>query len=240
MRKQSSLIFACLCVLPLAGCIGNDTNSLTGKWQAKVELADYINDSFSDIVTYMHVDSFKVPLFLVFNEDGSYTFSVDDAACETAAGTFHDALSHSIGTFIKGNQNLTDKELEELMSVQTATLDDLATTFMEEANFEEFYDGFCSSGQYVVQDQRVYLRMDGLSDADSRPTVPASPVESPVESAQSDNAAPTSSVTSASGLDNYFFTYELRGDTLTLTDKSITYKSFPKVFPIEFTREREF
>ena len=167
--KKSVAIVLCLALvfsMCLCGC-SNEKNQVLGTWTTTIELADQINEgivgSDSEAAEYLTIDSFKLILNMVFNEDDTYSLKYDEAAAaaevEKVVNQVTDGtLQYLVATWGELGLEVTEEEAMELTGI---TREDLQAQFAGELDVESLFADLNMEGQFKVEDGKMYLS-DGL------------------------------------------------------------------------------
>lgn len=167
--KKSVAIVLCLALvfsLCLCGC-GSEKKQVLGTWTTTIELADQINEGIAgsdpEAAEYLTIDSFKLILNMVFNEDDTYSLKYDEAAAaaevEKVVNQVTDGtLQYLVATLGELGLEVTEEEAMELTGI---TREDLQAQFASELDIEALFADLNMEGNFKVKEGKMYLS-DGL------------------------------------------------------------------------------
>lgn len=170
MKKRIALLLSFVLVLSLAlcACGGEEKKeTLVGTWNASIDIADVYNAEIAasgdpTMAEYLSVDSFAIPLVMTFNEDGTYSMTVDkDGMDATMNGLIEDM---KVGLENYFNDYFASMGLEidvdEALAASGMSLDALVEEMKAEIMTEDMYADMESAGQYKAEDGKLYLTED--------------------------------------------------------------------------------
>ena len=173
MRKQMSLLLCLLLAVSmlvgLTGC-SSDKDALIGTWNGEADLTDVINESFAadeELSRYVQVDSFKLPMVLVFNQDGTYSLGVDKTAVQAEIESLKTDVSDGLTAYLEDvikEQGLTGVTVDDLLSAMGVSMEDLMAEAFSEDAVDELVEEMASEGNFDVKDGKLFLS-DGLDYA---------------------------------------------------------------------------
>lgn len=163
--KKSVAIVLCLALvfsLCLCGC-GSEKKQVLGTWTTTIELADQINEGIAgsdpEAAEYLTIDSFKLILNMVFNEDDTYSLKYDEAAAaaevEKVVNQVTDGtLQYLVATWGELGLEVTEEEAMELTGI---TREDLQAQFASELDIEALFADLNMEGNFKVKEGKMYL-----------------------------------------------------------------------------------
>ena len=169
MKRSLSIILCLVLLLGLAGC-SSDKDALIGTWNGEADLTDVINESFAadeELSQYVHVDSFKLPMVLVFNEDGTYSLGADKTAVQAEIESLKTDVSDGMTAYLEAmikEQGLTGVTVDDLLTAMNMTMEDLVAEAFSEEAANELLEQMASEGNFDVKDGKLFLS-DGLDYA---------------------------------------------------------------------------
>lgn len=164
MKKLLSIALCVLMVVStmlLAGC--TEQQKFVGKWEAKLDMTDYLNEtlgaSVAEMGEYIKVEDFTLILYITFNSDGTYSESVDmDKAKETFEDLKDDLCDgmrkYFEDTIAKNGLNMT---VDELLAASNMDLEALIDQSLSDDMIKEIADEAEAEGNYEVKDGKVFL-----------------------------------------------------------------------------------
>ena len=119
-----------LCVLllgcMLAGCRTTPQKALIGKWKAEADLAMAYETMLAKADPAMtgHIDiqNFTIEVFLTFNEDGTYAWTVNDTHMRLGSKNMRNAISSGLSTYL---QIETGMPVDQMLAASGKTMDEL-------------------------------------------------------------------------------------------------------------------
>lgn len=190
MKRMFAAIMAMIMMLALAGCGGSDADALVGNWAAEIDMSSLTNDMLAEMgmgmEEYFQFEDFAITMDLTFNDDGTYSFAMNEdsvkAAVDTMLVTIEDGMIKMLEDQIA--EYGLDMTVDEMLAASGMSMDDLMAELDAEALVDEMMADSDSEGNYKAKDGKLYLS-DGKDYAVD---------------------------------ENIYDTYELDGDTLTLTE----------------------
>lgn len=212
-RKLIAFFLTALMLLSLAGC-SDSSKELVGTWESQTDIMPQMleelksNSSTAEFCEYIEMEEFIVELTLVFNEDGTYSMTIEqESFTENLLKLLRECISGYLYDYFEtyfASYGLTGS-VDEILASVDMDMDSLIDTQLSYYDMDELAslsDAFCQSGNYSASNGKLY-RSDGV-DSVSDPQV--------------------------------YEPYILEGDTLTLTDYINNGESESAGYPIVFTR----
>lgn len=194
MKKALAMLLVMVMVLSLTAC-GSKKNELVGTWQAKIDMTELIigeaDAGLAEVLASMdcevelnsigdYVDAFEPVWIFVFNEDGSYSLTVDEASLCAELESYKAGLEGYFRYFFAEllSQTLVDLGVveqvnseEELEAILGVSLDEAITESMgmelgdyvnqvideELGGSAEIAEMFNSEGKYKAKDGKLWL-----------------------------------------------------------------------------------
>lgn len=169
MKKKLAVVLCLVMVfmLALTGC--GESSKLAGKWEAKVDLTDFLKEDMDDeMLEYIDIDDFSIVLVVEFDKDGTYERSVDEDA-------FEDSIENMKKAFKKGMTKYFEDEIEEQgLDMTVEEVLEMSDTDMDEVIDEAFDKDMWSAmtkaikckGQYKAEDGKIYMSVDEDDEPD--------------------------------------------------------------------------
>jgi len=170
-RKNLSLLL-CLSLLSAlllvcSGCGSKDKDALVGEWETTLDLTDMLNEQVKagldqDMVEYIHIDSFEIPIDLTFNKDDTYEMSVNEASMEKNIDLLLDGLKDDLTKYFEdmiAAEGL-DVTVDEMLGTIGYTMDQLMEESFDKDDLMSSMNEMESSGTYKVGKGTLILTDD--------------------------------------------------------------------------------
>ncbi|MBQ3011321.1 MAG: hypothetical protein IJD81_09040 [Oscillospiraceae bacterium] len=186
MKKMISLLMALVMVFALAAC--GSSPDILGTYEAEIDLTDLVCDEFdkgaeitgTGISLSNHLTDFKIVMISQFNEDGTYSQTIDSASLERAMGNMKNAIIPVMDDFLLytfkqefvgyGYTINTREDVEGILniawddiysSVLGVDLNEFVDEMINELSADMFEDTLLLEGNYKAEDGKLFLS-DGL------------------------------------------------------------------------------
>lgn len=176
MRKLVSLVLAvCLAVVMMAtlsGCFGN---KLVGKWEADIDMRDYLlkelgSNEEINIAKYLKLDSFNIPMIVEFGKDGKYNVNIDEKKFAKEIDKFKGALKDALYGVFKDMLKVDSNDAVDVaIKAQGMSMEDLMKSFDSEVNLDSLFDEIKSKGKYEydAEDGELSFEESGSDDEET-------------------------------------------------------------------------
>ena len=176
MKKLVSLVLAvCLAVgmmATMSGCFGN---KLVGKWEADIDMRDYMMKELGsneeiNIAKYLKLDSFNIPMIVEFGKDGKYNVNIDEKKFAKEIDKFKGALKDALYGVFKDMLNVDSNEAVDVaIKAQGMSMEDLMKSFDSEVNLDSLFDEVKSKGKYEydAKDGELSFEESGSDDEET-------------------------------------------------------------------------
>ena len=170
MKKRIALLLSFVLVLSLALCAcggGEKKETLVGTWNATIDIAEVYNAEIAAsgaeaMAEYLSVDSFAIPLVMTFNEDGTYSLTVDKEGMDAAMNGLIEDMKVGLEKYFNDYFSSMGLEIDvdEALAASGMSLDALVEEMKAEIMTEDMYADMESAGQYKAEDGKLYLTED--------------------------------------------------------------------------------
>lgn len=162
MKKKVSLllVLGMIAALVLGGCgKKDDSKALVGDWQATMEMADTLNDSFGADPTmseYIHIDSFAVKLDLSLRDDGTCSLAVNEDSVTEAFDGIKGTLKDGLTAYLDANGMSAD-----VLAANGMDIDSYMDEMISPEMISQAVSSASVSGNYAAQDGKLYFLGEG-------------------------------------------------------------------------------
>ena len=174
VKRIAALLLALVMVFALCACSGSgkdkdkdekvekktDAELIVGTWEAEMSMTDYYGDDMGELEgleDYFDFDKIKITMTFEFEEDGTYTISVDGDEAEIKA-ILRDGFKKLLNDMLEG----TGYTLEDAAAEEGMTADEYLDAMMEESfGSGDLIDVDDELGEYKVKNGKLYLVEDG-------------------------------------------------------------------------------
>ena len=138
----------------------NDAELIVGTWETEMSMTDYYGDDMGELEgmeAYFDFDKIKITMTFEFEEDGTYTMSVDGDEAEIKA-ILRDGFEKLLNDMLEG----TGYTLEDAAAEEGMTADEYLDALMEESfGSGDLIDVDDELGEYKVKNGKLYLFDEG-------------------------------------------------------------------------------
>ena len=147
-----------------------DAELIVGTWETEMSMTDYYGDDMGELEgmeAYFDFDKIKITMTFEFEEDGTYTMSVDGDEAEIKA-ILRDGFEKLLNDMLEG----TGYTLEDAAAEEGMTADEYLDALMEESfGSGDLIDVDDELGEYKVKNGKLYLFDEGSPLLQSTKTV---------------------------------------------------------------------
>ena len=137
-----------------------DAELIVGTWETEMSMTDYYGDDMGELEgmeAYFDFDKIKITMTFEFEEDGTYTMSVDGDEAEIKA-ILRDGFEKLLNDMLEG----TGYTLEDAAAEEGMTADEYIDALMEESfGSGDLIDVDDELGEYKVKNGKLYLFDEG-------------------------------------------------------------------------------
>lgn len=139
-----------------------DERALVGEWKATVDMTDYLQEEMSQLPefgSYMEISEFTFVVYYNFNEDFTYTTSVDEDSVNTAIESVKDDLKNAIYAYAEDSirQNGLNISPEALFALSGTSIDEIVEEAFSTESIESIADEFFNEGNFEAGDGKLYM-----------------------------------------------------------------------------------
>ena len=174
VKRIAALLLALVMVFALCACSDSgsgkdkdekvekktDAELIVGTWETEMSMTDYYGDDMGELEgmeAYFDFDKIKITMTFEFEEDGTYTMSVDGDEAEINA-ILRDGCVKLINDMLEG----TGYTLEDAAAEEGMTADEYLDALMEESfGSGDLIDVDDELGEYKVKNGKLYLFDEG-------------------------------------------------------------------------------
>ena len=176
VKRIAALLLALVMVFALCACSDSgsgkdkdkgekvekktDAELIVGTWETEMSMTDYYGDDMGELEgmeAYFDFDKIKITMTFEFEEDGTYTLSVDGDEAEIKA-ILRDGFEKLLNDMLEG----TGYTLEDAAAEEGMTADEYIDALMEESfGSGDLIDVDDELGEYKVKNGKLYLFDEG-------------------------------------------------------------------------------
>ena len=174
VKRIAALLLALVMVFALCACSDSgsgkdkdekvekktDAELIVGTWETEMSMTDYYGDDMGELEgmeAYFDFDKIKITMTFEFEEDGTYTMSVDGDEAEINA-ILRDGFEKLMNDMLEG----TGYTLEDAAAEEGMTADEYLDALMEESfGSGDLIDVDDDTGEYKVKNGKLYLFDEG-------------------------------------------------------------------------------
>ena len=176
VKRIAALLLALVMVFALCACSDSgsgkdkdkgekvekktDAELIVGTWETEMSMTDYYGDDMGELEgmeAYFDFDKIKITMTFEFEEDGTYTMSVDGDEAEIKA-ILRDGFEKLLNDMLEG----TGYTLEDAAAEEGMTADEYLDAMMEESfGSGDLIDVDDELGEYKVKNGKLYLFDEG-------------------------------------------------------------------------------
>ena len=162
--KKCIALFLCLVMLVsicLSGC-GFEKKKLVGTWETIVDLAPMVNDEMkkSDptIAEFVHVPYLNVTFYLTFNEDDTYSMTVDQEKLDEALQEMMEGMVDGLMRYLEEMLVVEDlgMSLDQVLEMLNLDLDAMLADAYDAMVAEDIFADLETHGYYKAEKGKLY------------------------------------------------------------------------------------
>ena len=176
-RTVVSVLMLLSMALILVSCgSSGDKEKFVGTWEANVNLTDFVNEQFQagfdqvgeDASEYFNIDEFEFKMLFTFNDDDTYSISVDEDSLnnsvETIKGNFKDGFTAYVEDMI-ASMGL-EMSVDEMMAMSGMSMDDVINAGFGDEIIGGMIEEFEVNGNWDAKDGKLYTTESVNDDID--------------------------------------------------------------------------
>lgn len=163
MMKLVSVILVLTMVMMLGGC-ASEKKALVGTWESEINFAEYLNEGIDaagdpELASYLYVDSFNITLVMTFDEDDTYSMSVDERALDNTVEQLKRDYQAGIERYLIDMMAAMgiDMTIDEIMATMGMSMEELIDSAITDDMIQELVDSFECRGKFKAADGKLHL-----------------------------------------------------------------------------------
>lgn len=172
MKKK---IAALLCLvlmfcMILSGC-GSEKDKVLGTWEGTLDMTDALNETIAssgdeEMAEYLKFDSFELKISMTFNEDNTYSLSVDEDHLYEQIDSLMEQMCDCMYRYMEDYvaELGVDMSVDELLAQMGYTMEQLVEESMDKDDLADSFLELETQGNFQVKDGKLFLS-EGLSYA---------------------------------------------------------------------------
>lgn len=139
-----------------------DERALVGEWKATVDMTDYLQEKLNSIPefgTYIEVTDFSFDVTYKFNDDFTYSRTVDEDSVDQAIENLKGDMKNAIYAYAEEviRQNGLNISPETMFALSGTSVDEIIETYYNEDLMAEIKDNLFDEGNFEAEDGKLYL-----------------------------------------------------------------------------------
>src|SRR5699024_7442376 len=139
-----------------------DERALVGEWKATVDMTDYLQEELSSIPefgTYIEVTDFSFDVTYKFNDDFTYSRTVDEDCVDQAIENLKGDMKNAIYAYAEEviRQNGLNISPETMFALSGTSVDEIIEEAFSAESMEDIADEFFNEGNFEADDGKLYL-----------------------------------------------------------------------------------
>lgn len=148
-----------------------EQGSIVGTWEMSMELADQFNQQFAAVGmgSYVKLDSFALVVRYTFDNNGTYSCTVDEAALNKSVEDLKAVMKTGLTRYAEdmiAAEGLAGVTVDDVFAAAGTTLDEMMQEMFPEEQVKELAKSMGSQGRYKSQSGKLWLSagLDYLPD----------------------------------------------------------------------------
>ena len=171
MKKITAFLLALVMALSLTACGSSESKQLVGTWQCVVDITAQMDTEMSDALDSEYASEVPMQMYLsaVFNDDGTFTMSMDTEATTASFTAYIQALRPVIVELSyqeAEKQGMSREEYDKALAESDLTADGLVDSILSAFDVSALLGdigGDITAGRYKAEKGRLYLNENGSS-----------------------------------------------------------------------------
>ena len=169
MKKITAFLLALVMALSLTACGSSESKQLVGTWQCVVDITAQMDTEMSDALDSEYASEVPMQMYLsaVFNDDGTFTMSMDTEATTASFTAYIQALRPVIVELSyqeAEKQGMSREEYDKALAESDLTVDGLVDSVLSAFDVSALLGDVGSdvtAGSYKAEKGRLYLSESG-------------------------------------------------------------------------------
>lgn len=167
MKRIIAAVLALVMMLALVGCGQTEAEKLVGTWTADVDMSSMTNELLASMgegaEEYFTFEGFSVTLVMTFNEDGTYSSTIDQASAEAAVDSLMVTLEDGMVKMLEDQLAAAGLAMtvDEMLAASGMTMEDVLAAVDTSSLVTEMTEGAATEGKFEAKDGKLFLS-DGL------------------------------------------------------------------------------
>lgn len=169
MKKITAFLLTLVMALSLTACGSSESKQLVGTWQCVVDITAQMDTEISDALDSEYASEVPMQMYLsaVFNDDGTFTMSMDAEATAASFTAYIQALKPVIVELSyqeAEKQGMSREEYDKALAESDLTVDGLVDSVLSAFDVSALLGDVGSdvtAGSYKAEKGRLYLSESG-------------------------------------------------------------------------------
>ncbi len=169
MKKITAFLLTLVMALSLTACGSSESKQLVGTWQCVVDITAQMDTEISDALDSEYASEVPMQMYLsaVFNDDGTFTMSMDAGATAASFTAYIQALKPVIVELSyqeAEKQGMSREEYDKALAESDLTVDGLVDSVLSAFDVSALLGDVGSdvtAGSYKAEKGRLYLSESG-------------------------------------------------------------------------------
>lgn len=169
MKKITAFLLTLVMALSLTACGSSESKQLVGTWQCVVDITAQMDTEISDALDSEYASEVPMQMYLsaVFNDDGTFTMSMDTEATAASFTAYIQALKPVIVELSyqeAEKQGMSREEYDKALAESDLTVDGLVDSVLSAFDVSALLGDVGSdvtAGSYKAEKGRLYLSESG-------------------------------------------------------------------------------
>lgn len=154
-----SIIMIISMLFSLSGCAANDTDKFVGSWTTTINMSEEFNKEIAksdkDMAKYVKTDNLYMTVIFTFNDDGTYSTSVDKAATKKAFKNARSDISNGIKKYL--NSVLGSGNVDAYLAALGFSFDSYVDALLSDDLIDSMSKEFEEDGVWKVKKGKLFM-----------------------------------------------------------------------------------